>query len=909
MKKIYATHSNHFDLLWRRTWEMPCEYEGKRWLSYSELEELVIARNIELAETGRGAYQVEQALTMRKYLERHPADLKRVKALYRQGLWEMHGSGEAIIDVNLCNLETMIRNMASGVRYCKDVLEMPPLSAYHADGFGSSAQFPQVIGGCGLDVVLGLSYRPAGGKIWRGIDGSEIWCEVWGDGQTYFFDHCYHEPCRSCDGYNRESCKVCKGAGIDLPQNFYPELKPVDPKDVDGPAGVYSICSEEMLPHDGMNANFAKWQKEDPDVSYEWGTSRMTFAAVYKADRKKHGAAFVAAQVDNNPVMNAAVVTPKRPSGLLSPGVDNNPVLNGCHVTRIRTKTEARRCEANFLGWETALALTNGLDVRPKEWRQHFLELPLFFFHDSVTGTSMDIAARELMLRLYAHQRNTRKLAVKTLRRTTKGNASSEQWRRNLNKQFTVFGLSPQKNACRAELPDFDWRSGEHYVLVDQAGKRHPVIPALHADSPALPTVTYRSSSAVGPSTRNRPDTCSMFAEFSKLDPLQWSEFSIEKTAGPTPITGPKLSNRHVTVTLGDNGVEAIIDRASGASMKAGAIKIGELFVEEDNGNPWGTRKIPEWRKGTAQYTEFLGALQFDGYQEAYYGGHWLPSKVFASEGDPEILWIEWYVTFRLLRDARRVDVSVELFWKTSNRRIRVAFPTASTSNTGTYSIPGGWLERKRYEMKETHLWSPNGDWPAVNFVANKPRKGKPGFAVINYGTPSARIENGTMFCSVLRSPAFGYCLNHYCINYPMPTTGTKDHGWHFFEFSIVPHFGRMPDLALQADARNQLLPTTLAPAGTMPQTPLLAVKGSGVQLVSVKQPFDEKQNGYVLRLLNINDRKTTATLTFAETRGLRVRECNMIEEAGKPIKQFAKGVYRIALGPFEVKTFIVSAT
>ena len=94
-----------------------------------------------------------------------------------------------------------------------------------------------------------------------------------------------------------------------------------------------------------------------------------------------------------------------------------------------------------------------------------------------------------------------------------------------------------------------------------------------------------------------------------------------------------------------------------------------------------------------------------------------------------------------------------------------------------------------------------------------------------------------------------------------------------------------------------------------MPRTPLLAVKGSGVQLVSVKQPFDEKQNGYVLRLLNINDRKTTATLTFAETRGLRVRECNMIEEAGKPIKRFAKGVYRIALGPFEVKTFVVSAT
>ena len=71
-------------------------------------------------------------------------------------------------------------------------------------------------------------------------------------------------------------------------------------------------------------------------------------------------------------------------------------------------------------------------------------------------------------------------------------------------------------------------------------------------------------------------------------------------------------------------------------------------------------------------------------------------------------------------------------------------------------------------------------------------RQARLGSYQINHGTPSARIEKGTILYSILRSPAFGHGLEHYCINYPMPTSGLKDGGWHFFQFSILPKFGEV---------------------------------------------------------------------------------------------------------------------
>ncbi|MEI8195648.1 MAG: hypothetical protein WCI73_07045, partial [Phycisphaerae bacterium] len=109
-KTVYVLFANHFDLVWRRGWERSYEYDGQRWASYCEVEDSILNQVLDLADLGRGAYQLEQTLSLRTYLRHHPEALPRLRRLQQAGLFEILGGGEAIIDVNMCAFETMARN-------------------------------------------------------------------------------------------------------------------------------------------------------------------------------------------------------------------------------------------------------------------------------------------------------------------------------------------------------------------------------------------------------------------------------------------------------------------------------------------------------------------------------------------------------------------------------------------------------------------------------------------------------------------------------------------------------------------------------------------------------------------------------------------------------------------------------
>lgn len=138
MKTVFVMFGNHFDLLWRRCWEREYDYQDKHYLSYARVEELILDRIIELAEQGQGAYSVEQTLSMRAYLRKHPDALPRLQALYARGLFEMYGAGEAIIDVNMCSAETM--GAQPGFRYL-----LLPCGAGHAAAPGVSRRWLRVL--------------------------------------------------------------------------------------------------------------------------------------------------------------------------------------------------------------------------------------------------------------------------------------------------------------------------------------------------------------------------------------------------------------------------------------------------------------------------------------------------------------------------------------------------------------------------------------------------------------------------------------------------------------------------------------------------------------------------------------------------------------------------------------------
>jgi len=871
MTTIYVTFSNHFDLVWRRGWERATDYLGARYPGYRRIEELLLLKHLALAEAGEGAYQVEQALTLRAFLQTHPDALPRLRALYARGLFEVMGAGEAIIDGTMCQCETMIRNMASGVRYCRDILGMPPLQANHGDGFGSSAQFPQVIRGCGFRSIPGLSYSKPDNRYWRGLDGSTIYVGGGGaPGRGYFFDHDYHEACRVCRGVASAGCDACEGTGLDLPQNTYPPFEPVDPTQLSGEIGAYTICSEEMFPPEGFSATLRGWEAAQPDVRYVWGTSR-NYAHLWA---------------------EAEALADDPPAGLLSSRVENNPCQTGCLVSRIRVKQRARRCEGVFYGWESALALS-GIALDPSVWEPLFLELPLFFFHDAVTGTHQDDAYLELMARMAALDASTEAAALAAL---GAGVASPAAWADGARALWT-FPLSARP--VRVPLPVTRWRDAEPRVAVAADGRRFPIVPTLHRFSPAMPTHAWRPVAATGPTARTRPEAATAYLETDGLTPLAWSALRVEPAAVPTPLEGAVLENAALRVGCDEHGIVSVTDTATGTVAAADALRLGELLVEEDEGDPWGTRKISSFRRALGAYTYFLGALRFDGYQEAYFGGRFEPSLPFGREGDPNIFSLDWYVTVRLLDHACRVDVQYELYWKAVNRRIRAAFPTGAASDAGLYGIPGGWLTRARYEQTETFLWAPNGDWPALHWFGTPPSpppprgEGRPGWAVVNYGTPAARIEDGRLLVSLLRAPGFGHCLERYAQDYPMPTGGIRDGGWHHFTVSVMP-FTDPAAMALAAAALNARPPSVLS--GECPAAPALRVEGDGIEVLAAKSPFSGE--GLILRLLNQRDTETTATLHLPA--GARVYDCTMLEDARAEIGT------AVAMRAFAMKTLLI---
>lgn len=883
MKTVFVSFKNHFDLVWRRCWDRATLYQGARYLSYREVQEQILARVLDMAEQGRAAYAVEQTLTLRAYLKRHPRELQRIRSLAARGLLEVFGAGEAIIDVNMCSLETMARNMASGVRYSRDVLHAAPHLANHNDGFGSSAQFPQIIRGCGFRGIHGLSYSKPEKPYWKGLDGSVIFVHPGEPGRRYFFDHCYHEPCRACRGLASKGCSACAGSGIDLPQNAYPAFAPLRGEEIPGEHALYTVSSEEMLPPETLGDALSQWMKDNPEVRYRWGTPGHLRDLQEEALRRV-----------NNP-----------PPESVAARVENNPVQTGCLVSRIGIKQAARAGEARFYAWEKALALTCASALDREGWETLWLEWPLVYFHDAITGTHQDDACRELADRMEALGRGTDAAAAAALRQAGY-EVSLPPARLMDGTRLQVF--APHAHAAPARIPIriADWREGAPAVAVDAAGRRWPVIRELHALSPAMPPAEQRLVAATGPGARTRPGTSRAMIE-TVLPPLAWTSLEIRTAEAPRPLAGKTCETETLKIEWDDRGPTQIRATVSGKAAQADdAFRIGELFVEEDVGDPWGTRQIPSFRRPLGPYTHHLGGLRFEGYRELYFAGRYEPNLRFGREEDPSIFALDWYVTVRILDDFARVDFQYEIFWKSVNRRLRAVFPVQAATDAGFYSIPGGWLRRERYDQTETFLWSPNGDWPALYAFASAPDDAGRGWGLVNYGTPSARIEDGRLLVSLLRSPGFGHCLERYAQQYPMPTSGIRDGGWHLFTVSLVPYAGGhgMTPCNLDALALNEAPPCV---TGTdLPTGPLLQIEGGGIELAAVKPAFDNAHPASrIIRLVNHLDERSQAVLNFGGKPPATVSECNLLEDPGETLPA-PEGRLELDFKPFQVRTLRV---
>ena len=729
---------NHFDPLWRRCWDRDFHDAGRRFVSYRAIEERWIADAIATCADGVSCFMVECSWVLRHYLDRHPEHRATLRQLATEGRFELLGSGENIVDANLIHGELLVRNLMLGTLWADAVLGVRPTTGWHSDGFGSSAQMPQILRQCGYDWIADLGYVRPDRPFWRGLDGSVVYYET--EKRLAFRQattaRIYQKlpPCPQCHG---NGCPACAGNGFVIGARA--ELTALPTQPLAGAVGVLLLWGEEIQPGQHVAEVIARVQ----DGNVRQGIFRDL--RPYLADRL--------AQVDNPP------------AELISSNVENNPSQSGCYVSRIRIKQQHRACEHALLiaeCWDTLLAAGRSHAELREAWRQ----MTLSGFHDSITSSHCDPAYDELCDLHRDLTRVTTQIATTACRSAlipaplvvTVFNHHSAAASAPVTVELPVAWDGVAVTADAVPVPV--------YAVETNSGKTR--LSFLAAAVPALNARTYRVAPTQAP-------------------------LRVVAESGPTVTCGAW------TVHVGEQGLTDVHVAGIGRVVAAEQFLVGELILEHDVGDPWATRSLDRTRERLGSYTKLRGIeRQGDSVVIRYAGRH--PSCDDPHRcADPLVTWLLWEQDFILRQGAPWLEVVTRVEWYTHSRRLRLAFPATSRGDRGLYEIPYGVLARDRYEGTSINGGNAGGDWPALHW-AGVDTPGHT-FAVLNQGTPSYRVEAGVVLVSVLRSPQLPYGLyepeSYVANNYH----GMTDHGTHTFHHAICVATGESASTELTRQA------------------------------------------------------------------------------------------------------------
>jgi len=789
-----------------------------------------------------------------------------LKKLLAEGRFLLLGSGEVIPDANMPVGETLARNLAEGFWWAEETLGERPKVGWHADGFGSPAQFPQIFRQVGIGWIAALSYCTPSRNYWRGLDGTIAY--IGRSAGRNISSYIKYPPCPECHG---KGCRACDKSGFDASFRLTAGELSQPPKS----SKTWLTCTgEEVLPPVNLDEAFRRW-KSKADVH---AGTHMSF---YK-------------DVEH-------LLTPENlahpPKAEISPERDGNPSSSGCLVSRIELKRRHRFSEYALFTAQ-ALDAVVALDGEPKpyippdppavqdiagprvaqwDWypvggaravpEMHVLWRDLCFgaFHDALTATHVDPAYDELM-DLYSYLEDSAAAHIFGSLGDTRG--SSDTLRAFLPRKVT----GPVELWPLVKLP-------EHVELTTADGKKLNVVDDYRTleGSRRLLVDGLRTETAACVDIR---------VKVTKKHTLK------EQPARPVVKCGA------FTVRLDKDGIAQIDVSGKTALKRRKGYPIG-MFIEADHGDPWATRSLDRPRRPVEVRSADIRVVKGAAFTEIVVPGTGELEPKYASV-DPWVIRMDFVQHWRLYEKHPYIDLKTEITWSAYDRRVRLCFPTTMKTNKMWTEVPFGVIDRDRYEMKTTQWNNGNGDWPCINWAAVE-EKGK-GFAVFNRGTPSVRTEDGVLLVSILRSPTFPNCLEEPT-SYSAPVyDGMRDSGRHVFNHRLVFYAGSWKTAGLvdMAGEFNQVVPA--APAGNAPQVQWpIGELPPGVALAAMKRPHQGR--GLVIRLSEMHGEKRDFELDIRRPELRSVWRMNFLEDklAQLPVKS---GRVSIKLRPFEIATF-----
>ena len=875
-KKVFIMVQNHMDPMWRRCFERDIHYKGQVFVPYADLEAFYIEDNIRLCRKYPFyRFELESVIVLKKFLERHPEYEQEIAELITAGRMYISFTGNNIIDTNLVQGESLVRNLLNGYLYMKQKYGILSEGVDRQDGFGNAAQLPQIIRGFGSKWVRRTSYVPMYGAYWQGVDGSRVYhmdppC-VGGAGS--FFKY---RPCPACGGHREKHCDVCGDRRIDL---AYMELARPEPSldearlnELSVP-GFMNVGGEELLP----NEEIIRWVQENADA---YDISFATFR-------------------DYLPYYQAELAQTEA-SEDVHPSAELNPSSTGCYVSRIRTKQLVRQLENRLTAAETlcTAALLQGRAYPAAElvsvWEKAFFSM----FHDAVTGTHVDDAYDELMDVLA--QANSQ---LDTLEREHLQLPS-------LTESGAVTVMNPNGIAVTAAAT-VRICSGTQVRLLDAAGEEAPVLCQRCADGIAEVTFLVKELPAFAQRSYTvQPRSTPAAAVVTELG---YSEKAANVAvlqnldgAGTEASDGQlrTIENEYYRIDASDRGILCIFDKKLGcAAAQQSEYMVGEWILEHDEGTPWSTLSTDMRRIPLGKDTRLVRCEQTGDVQKLTY--RIKPSYMRAAYS---LYGIDITYSVSLVRGCDRVLFEADVWWDTYNHRLRIAFPCAANGQH-LYEVPYAFLERKPYAPQivlphgDAEWTNASGDWPAGNWAGIQSEAFS--LALFNRGTPSYCIDadaqgRENIYLSVLRSPCVPTCLHEPCSYTMQAFDGMRDAGSHHFEYALKSYAEGFAENSAVADGigYNTLLP---AVEEAMPAANLPEIRGDGVRIAAVK-PAEEAE-GIILRLVEYRGKAAACAVTVpAWAKAVYATDLKEDVLRQLPVEQ---GAVKLELHRFEIATLL----
>lgn len=932
MKTGYVVPHTH----WDREWRYPL-WENRMYL-VRLMDEL-----LEILETQpdyKSFLMDGQTVAIRDYLLVRPEKEEQLKKFIAQGRIQI-GPWYTLPDLYPVSGESLVRNLLKGKKTAAEFGKRLDV-AYESFGWGQTAQFPQIYQGFGIDTVVvaknvDAARAPESEFIWRGADGTEVLATRLGkDARANFFMNAYLQIMNGMDYKGGDYRYRIHKQGMVFhqanPEGFHNDY--------------FSLESSERLHKDLIvEAVLKAWSMTDSSVLAD---DRILMDGSDSTTAQPHLVQLIAEanrlleeqNVDIRLKMSDLTeyidILKKIPwdslrtvEGELRDGpttsLSGNALMTRPHIKILNKSVQNKlfRCAEPFSMVADTLGYSYDTGFLNKAVDYLLLSHP----HDSINGVTQDKTVEDVLYRL-----NQAREIAETVYHTccqeimkridTSGFASDDQLLvlfnplpQARNEILKVYVDTPQEQT----VWDFDFEDAQGNTCLTQFVSREELVCPV-SDLYARPWPLYGDRHCIYLETGEIPAGGYKVLRLKKKNGFMREAVFwplTRKTKGDELAQTPTImENACLRVEVCGDGTLNILDKQSGRHYR----NLNYFQDEGDCGDywmyypPYNNRTYSSKGCAASIYLEDNGPLSATIAAElvmelpayGYRPDNGIKGKSGRSE---ETVPVKIVVRYTLKKDARQVDVSLQVHNTAKDHRMKVLFDTGITAKQAAAEGHFNVDHRPLVPLRDENgaFYNELMTQPMQNFVDLS--DGHQGFGIIsNSMLEYEAIPNkeGTLGLTLFRAVRNIICTE-------MRSAGVFPHedGGQLlrlltYDYAICLHDGDYEEgkLYQQADRLNvpvlAVQTTRQLNCGTLSATGSFFEVPAGLELSCLKKAEDAE--GWILRLYNPG--KTTVSGRVRLPAAIRWAEEVRLDETGSTAIEHDGNTFLVSAEPNKIKTY-----